>query len=277
MKMKEVCDKTGLTERAVRFYVAKGLVSPELIVRNDREYREYSREDVQTLRDISDLRKLSFSIEEILSMQKSPERIAEVLSVRRAALRKEQKDREIILASLSRMDGSGMQSIHQLAEQFRSVSASLPNPDIALHFDRLEDLEAEEKEKAYQAFLERQRRLSETGEKMVIGIIAAQVISIVLTLFTGSFSLLGAGLTIACCVALYRGVSWVRYAMAVLNLITLFLYFMIFVEAITLGQPLPAWFWLLFAVLFAVVAVQCALLFFSRAVSEFMYGQSTGR
>ena len=96
---------------------------------------------------------------------------------------------------------------------------------------------------------------------MVIGIIAAQVISIVLTLFTGSFSLLGAGLTIACCVALYRGVSWVRYAMAVLNLITLFLYFMIFVEAITLGQPLPAWFWLLFAVLFAVVAVQCALLF----------------
>ena len=96
-----------------RFYVAKGLVSPELIVRNDREYREYSREDVQTLRDISDLRKLSFSIEEILSMQKSPERIAEVLSVRRAALRQEQKDREIILASLSRMDGSGMQSIHQ--------------------------------------------------------------------------------------------------------------------------------------------------------------------
>ena len=89
MKMKEVCDKTDLTERAVRFYVAKGLVSPELIVRNDREYREYSREDVQTLRDISDLRKLSFSIEEILSMQKSPERIAEVLSVRRAALRKE--------------------------------------------------------------------------------------------------------------------------------------------------------------------------------------------
>ena len=149
MKMKEVCDKTGLTERAVRFYVAKGLVSPELIVRNDREYREYSREDVQTLRDISDLRKLSFSIEEILSMQKSPERIAEVLSVRRAALRKEQKDRETILASLSRMDGSGMQSIHQLAEQFRSVSASLPNPDIAFRFDRLEDLEAEEKECAW--------------------------------------------------------------------------------------------------------------------------------
>ncbi len=277
MKMKEVCDKTGLTERAVRFYVAKGLVSPEMVVRNDREYREYSREDVQALRDISDLRKLSFSIEEILTMQRSPEQIAQVLSVRRAALREEAREREAILSSLSRMDGGSVRSVHQLAEQFRSVSASLPNPDIALHFDRLEDLEAEEKEKAYQAFLERQRRLSERGEKLVIGVIAAQVVSIVLTLFTGSFSLLGAGLTVACCVALYRGVSWVRYAMAVLNLITLILYLVLLVEALSLGQPLPFWFWLLFAALFGVVAAQCGLLFFSRAVTEFLYGQSAGR
>ena len=29
MKMKEVCKRTGLTERAVRFYVAEGLVAPE--------------------------------------------------------------------------------------------------------------------------------------------------------------------------------------------------------------------------------------------------------
>ncbi len=277
MKIKEVCDRTGLTERAVRFYVAKGLVSPELIVRNDREYREYSREDVQALRDVSDLRKLSFSIEEILTMQNSPERIAEVLSVRRGELAQEAKDRERILQSLNRMDGSSVQNVHQLAAQFRAVSASLPNPDVTLRFDRLEDLEAEEKERAYQSFLERQRRLSETGEKLVIAIIAAQLVSVVLTLFTGSFSLLGSALTAACCVALYRGVSWVRYVMAGLNLLSVFAFLFLLVEAVSLAEALPLWFWLLFAALFGITAAQCGLLFFSRAVSEFMYGQSSGR
>ena len=29
MKMKEVCEKTGLTDRAVRLYIENGLVSPK--------------------------------------------------------------------------------------------------------------------------------------------------------------------------------------------------------------------------------------------------------
>ena len=29
MKMKEVCTRTGLTERAVRYYISKGLCTPD--------------------------------------------------------------------------------------------------------------------------------------------------------------------------------------------------------------------------------------------------------
>lgn len=277
MKMKEVCDRTGLTERAVRFYVAKGLVSPELIVRRDREYREYSREDVQALRDISDLRKLSFSIEEIGAMQKEPQRIREILGARRALLTREIGEKEKILASLNHMNGDGVENVHQLAEQFRSVSASLPNPDIALHFDRLEDLEAEEKEKAYQAFLERQRRLSETGEKIVMAIIVFQIAAIVLTIFTGGFNLLSTGITIACCIGLYRGVSWVRYLMAVNSLLALFVYFVMTLQLLSLGELVPVWFWIFLFVMSAAVCAQCVCLFFSRAVTEFLYDQASAR
>ena len=48
-------------------------------------------------------------------------------------------------------------------------------------------------------------------------------------------------------------------------------------RAVSLAEALPLWFWLLFAALFGITAAQCGLLFFSRAVSEFMYGQSSGR
>lgn len=44
MKIKEVCERTGLTRRAVRFYEEKGLISPE--IREENEYRDYTETDV---------------------------------------------------------------------------------------------------------------------------------------------------------------------------------------------------------------------------------------
>ena len=38
MKMKEVTEQTGLTERTVRYYMEKGLIAPHGQWRNGREY-----------------------------------------------------------------------------------------------------------------------------------------------------------------------------------------------------------------------------------------------
>ena len=45
MKIKEVCEQTNPTRRAVRFYEEKGLIRPAVTQGN--EYRDYSPEDVQ--------------------------------------------------------------------------------------------------------------------------------------------------------------------------------------------------------------------------------------
>ena len=68
MKMKEVCATTGLTERAVRFYVQEQLVSPQSQRRGGRTWLDFSETDVERLHAIGTLRKAGFTIDEIRSM-----------------------------------------------------------------------------------------------------------------------------------------------------------------------------------------------------------------
>lgn len=68
MKMKEVCTSTGLTERAVRFYVQEQLVTPHSQRRGGRIWLDFSETDVARLRAIGTLRKAGFTIDEIRSM-----------------------------------------------------------------------------------------------------------------------------------------------------------------------------------------------------------------
>ena len=68
MKINKVEELVGITKKNIRFYEEKGLITP---ARNEENrYREYSEEDVETLRKIKLLRQLSIPIDEILKLQK---------------------------------------------------------------------------------------------------------------------------------------------------------------------------------------------------------------
>ena len=65
MKMKALCEITGLTRKTILYYEEQGFVSPEKTRSNGRDYRDYSDADAKKLLDVSTLRKCGFSIEEI--------------------------------------------------------------------------------------------------------------------------------------------------------------------------------------------------------------------
>lgn len=67
MKIKEVENLLSVSRSNIRFYEKEGLLSPE---REENNYRDYSEQDVNTLKKILALRKLGFTVEEISSMQK---------------------------------------------------------------------------------------------------------------------------------------------------------------------------------------------------------------
>ena len=66
MKIGEVLEKTGLTDRAVRLYIEHGLITPSIEKSySGRKSFVFSDEDVEKLRRISILRKADFSIAQI--------------------------------------------------------------------------------------------------------------------------------------------------------------------------------------------------------------------
>ncbi len=82
MKIKEVSEKTDLTERAIRLYIENGLIAPSVNESySGRRNVDFSREDVENLKKISVLRKAEFSISEIKLLQSDPEKSKEILKV----------------------------------------------------------------------------------------------------------------------------------------------------------------------------------------------------
>ncbi len=69
MKMKEVIEKTGLTDRAVRLYIDEGLALPNIEESySGRKSIDFSESDVERLKNVALLRKAGFSIADIKSM-----------------------------------------------------------------------------------------------------------------------------------------------------------------------------------------------------------------
>ena len=116
MKIKEVCERTGLTRRAVRFYEEKGLISPE--IREENEYRDYTETDVRRLQLVARLRGYRFSVEEIRRLLERPQETEAVFAAHRQELADEQEEGAAILESLERLrlpDSGAPESLYESA------------------------------------------------------------------------------------------------------------------------------------------------------------------
>ncbi len=69
MKIKEVIEKTGLSDRAIRLYIDEGLTAPRIEESySGRKSIDFSESDVERLKNVALLRKAGFSISDIKSM-----------------------------------------------------------------------------------------------------------------------------------------------------------------------------------------------------------------
>lgn len=100
MKIKNVCQQTGLTDRAIRYYIEEGLLYPAFTENYiGRKSFDFSDADVKTLGEIAVLRKFGFTVAEIRQIYLHPETIGRVIAAVKA--RKEQsllEDQELLHA-----------------------------------------------------------------------------------------------------------------------------------------------------------------------------------
>lgn len=80
MKIKQICEQTGLTDRAVRFYIEEGLVSPAYTENYlGRRSFDFTEEDAACLTSIATLRKFGFTVEEIRRIITDPAQSVEII------------------------------------------------------------------------------------------------------------------------------------------------------------------------------------------------------
>lgn len=87
MKMRELCEETGMSKRNVHFYIKEGLLNPVQDPGNG--YFEFSQEDADRLCMIRSLRNAGFSIPQIRSLLQTPSTSVYYMNLRLKQVRRE--------------------------------------------------------------------------------------------------------------------------------------------------------------------------------------------
>ena len=127
MKIKSVCELTGLTDRTIRYYIEEKLISP-LYVENylGRKTYNFSEKDIKDLNDIAVLRKFDFTLEEIKSVINDAETSKEILSNVRERIAQAVLDGQNKLSVLSQIGTEKTYTVAELAEELSKASLNLP-------------------------------------------------------------------------------------------------------------------------------------------------------
>ncbi len=140
MQMKEICEKTGLTDRAVRLYIENGLLSPavESNYAGRRSIR-FTEEDVEILSAIAALRRAEFSLSAIREMQTDPARIPAIIAEHRQNLQESVDSKLRTLRRLEDLDPTVPLQYTDVANLLCETVApeSIPKEDSSM---RLKDL-----------------------------------------------------------------------------------------------------------------------------------------
>ena len=99
MKLKELCERTGITKRNVHYYIKEGLLVPRKELGNG--YYEFSQEDCDRLLMIRSLRNAGFSILQIRSVLKKPSTSGYYINLRLKELKSEIEQANSTIRALS--------------------------------------------------------------------------------------------------------------------------------------------------------------------------------
>lgn len=94
MKIKELEQASGLPRASIRFYEKEGLLTP---TREENGYRDYSQEDLETLKKIVLLRALDVSLKDIQALQRGEAALQAVMEAQVGALEEKQRALEASL------------------------------------------------------------------------------------------------------------------------------------------------------------------------------------
>ena len=158
MTIKEICEASGLTKKAVAYYEEKGLICPDV---RENGYREYRKEDVQTLREVACLRFYGLTVAQIRQVLESGDKAGTItaLLVEKEEQLHWQKNCFRALCDLAKnydldkaeREKKALEAKQNIREKLRLAFPGSYGDYLSLHFGKYlgEPLDTPEKEEAY--------------------------------------------------------------------------------------------------------------------------------
>ena len=139
MKIKEVCSRTGLTARTIRYYIEEQLITPEYTENYlGRRSYNFSERDVSTLNEIVIYRKFGFSISDIKTIKEDPTASGRIISQLKAQKSENIANETILLNVLEQLDDRDY-TFSELAELLSkpALDVKAPVEKGKLHFGKI--------------------------------------------------------------------------------------------------------------------------------------------
>ena len=118
-KIKDVCKRTGLSEKAIRLYMKEGLISPRTEEGIYRNAYYFSENDIKQLEDIAVLRNAGFGISDIRRMQQQPELLPSIIEKKQNILTAEINEKKKLQSALERLTEVERGTTENLAQGLR--------------------------------------------------------------------------------------------------------------------------------------------------------------
>ena len=233
MKMKEICERSGLTERAVRLYCERGLVHPEKYWERGREYLVFSDHNLRELAIVSELRHADFSLDEIALMLQSPEKCGDVLAGWRGRVTEQNQRLSQAKEKLAELSAHEKLSAEQIAEQLgakiTSHGAAPYHGETYAEFCNRNPWEEMEYSEELQQICERDEKREQFGKRFLL----VYCISMGAITLLGAFvNLLSSGsilsgivsiaIFVLLTVYLFRGATWARVVSIIRHILSAF-------------------------------------------------------
>ena len=133
MKIKSVCELTGLTDRTIRYYIEEELIAP-IYTENYLGRRSYNftEKDIKDLNNIAVLRKFDFTVDEIKSLIQDHENSKKILCNVKSRTAQVISDGQSKLSVLSKINAEKSYTVAELASELSEASLESPKHDEAV-------------------------------------------------------------------------------------------------------------------------------------------------
>lgn len=133
MRIKEVCEKTGLTDKTVRYYIRSGLIFPKYNENyTGRKNFDFDEMDIERLNQVALLRKYDFSINDIKRIFDDNENIGNIVKNHIDDMREKAESSSRLLSKLNDVSACNFSNASDLCEMLcktEYLPATVPSSD----------------------------------------------------------------------------------------------------------------------------------------------------